>query len=108
MNKVRVIASYMGGGFGGKEDMTVEPYLALLVWQTRRPVRMVWNRQESLVASTKRHPFVMRYRTGATSDGTIIAQEVEIIGDAGAYPYLSPRVLFAAAASPAVPTACRT
>ena len=97
-SKVRVIAAYMGGGFGGKEDMTVEPYLALLVWHTRRPVRMIWDRQESLVASTKRHPFLMRYRTGAASDGAITAQHVEIIGDAGAYPNLSPRVLFAAAA----------
>jgi CO/xanthine dehydrogenase Mo-binding subunit len=97
-SKVRVIAAYMGGGFGGKEDMTVEPYLALLVWHTGRPVRMIWDRQESLVASTKRHPFIMRYRTGASRDGTITAQQVEILGDAGAYPNLSPRVLFAAAA----------
>jgi CO/xanthine dehydrogenase Mo-binding subunit len=97
-SKVRVIAAYMGGGFGGKEDMTVEPYLALLVWHTRRPVRMIWDRQESLTGSTKRHPFIMRYRTGATSDGTLTAQQVEILGDAGAYPNLSPRVLFAAAA----------
>jgi len=97
-SKVRVIAAYMGGGFGGKEDMTVEAFLALLVWHTRRPVRMIWDRQESLVASTKRHPFIMRYRTGADRDGTITAQRVEIIGDAGAYPNLSPRVLFAAAA----------
>lgn len=97
-SKVRVIAAYMGGGFGGKEDMTVEPYLALLVWHTRRPVRMIWDRQESLVGSTKRHPFIMRYRTGATRDGTLTAQQVEILGDAGAYPNLSPRVLFAAAA----------
>ncbi len=97
-SKVRVIAAYMGGGFGGKEDMTVEPYLALLVWCTRRPVRMIWDRQESLVASTKRHPFIMRYRTGASRDGTIAGQQVEIVGDAGAYPNLSPRVLFAAAA----------
>ena len=56
-SRVRVIASYMGGGFGGKEDMTVEPYLAALVWKTRRPVRMVWERQESLLARQKRHPF---------------------------------------------------
>jgi CO/xanthine dehydrogenase Mo-binding subunit len=97
-SKVRVIAAYLGGGFGGKEDMTVEPYLALLVWHTRRPVRMIWDRQESLVASTKRHPFIMRYRTGADRDGTITAQQVDIVGDAGAYPNLSPRVLFAAAA----------
>ncbi|MQA11619.1 MAG: molybdopterin-dependent oxidoreductase [Pseudonocardiaceae bacterium] len=97
-NKVRVIASYMGGGFGGKEDMTVEPYLALLVWHTKRPVRMIWDRQESMLASTKRHPFVMRYRTGVRRDGTILAQHVDIIGDAGAYPCLSARVLFAGAA----------
>jgi nicotinate dehydrogenase large molybdopterin subunit len=94
-SRVRVIGAYMGGGFGGKEDMTVEPYLALLVWRTRRPVRMVWERQESIMASTKRHPFVMRYRTGVRRDGTIVAQDVDIVGDAGAYPCLSPRVLFA-------------
>jgi CO/xanthine dehydrogenase Mo-binding subunit len=97
-SKVRVIAAYLGGGFGGKEDMTVEPFIALLVWKTRRPVRMVWDRQESMLASTKRHPFLMRYRTGARRDGTIVAQDVDILGDAGAYPYLSARILFAGAA----------
>jgi nicotinate dehydrogenase large molybdopterin subunit len=102
-NKVRVIGSYMGGGFGGKEDMTVEPYLALLAWRTRKPVRIVWSRQESMTASVKRHPFVMRYRTGAKADGTIVGQHVEVIGDAGAYPGLSPRVLFAGAALAAGP-----
>jgi CO/xanthine dehydrogenase Mo-binding subunit len=95
--KVRVIATYMGGGFGGKEDMTVEPYLALLVWKTERPVKMVWSRQESILARQKRHPFAMRYRTGATRDGRVIGQDVQILGDAGAYPLLSSRVLFAAA-----------
>jgi CO/xanthine dehydrogenase Mo-binding subunit len=97
-NQVRVISSYMGGGFGGKEDMTVEPYLALLVWRTRRPVKLVFERQESLLATTKRHPFLMRYRTGVRRDGTIVAQHADIVGDAGAYPYLSARVLFAACA----------
>jgi len=96
-NRVRVMSTYMGGGFGGKEDMTVEPFLALLVWKTQRPVRMVWSRQESLLARPKRHPIVMRYRTAANSDGTVVAQDIDIVGDAGAYPYLSPRVLFAAA-----------
>jgi CO/xanthine dehydrogenase Mo-binding subunit len=96
-SKVRVIAAYLGGGFGGKEDMTVEPHLALLVAKTRRPVRMVWSRQESLTARQKRHPFVMRYRTGAASDGRIVAQDIRIVGNAGAYPLLSARVLFAAA-----------
>lgn len=97
-SQVRVIASYMGGGFGGKEDMTVEPYIALLVWRTRRPVRMIWSRQESILASTKRHPFTMHYRTAATRDGKILALDADIIGDAGAYPCLSARVLFAGAA----------
>jgi len=97
-NKVRVIAAYMGGGFGGKEDMTVEPFIALLVWKTGRPVRMIWDRQESMLASTKRHPFLMRYRTGARDDGRIVAQDIDLLGDAGAYPYLSARILFAGAA----------
>lgn len=97
-SQVRVIASYMGGGFGGKEDMTVEPYIALLVWRTRRPVRMVWSRQESILASTKRHPFTTRYRTAATKEGRILAVDADIVGDAGAYPCLSARVLFAGAA----------
>jgi CO/xanthine dehydrogenase Mo-binding subunit len=97
-SQVRVIASYMGGGFGGKEDMTVEPYIALLVWRTRRPVRMIWSRQESIMASTKRHPFTMHYRTAATKEGRILALETDVVGDAGAYPCLSARVLFAGAA----------
>src|SRR6266498_3398203 len=70
-SRVRVISTYMGGGFGGKEDMTVEPYLALLVWHTRRPVRMVWDRQDSIMASTKRHPFLMRYQTGVRRFGAM-------------------------------------
>jgi CO/xanthine dehydrogenase Mo-binding subunit len=97
-SQVRVIASYMGGGFGGKEDMTVEPYLALLVWRTRRPVRMIWSRQESILASTKRHPFTMHYRTAATKDGKLLGIITDIVGDAGAYPALSARVLFAGGA----------
>jgi CO/xanthine dehydrogenase Mo-binding subunit len=101
--KVRVMGTYMGGGFGGKEDLTVEPYLALLVWRTRRPVKMVWSRQESLLARWKRHPFVMRYRTGATEDGRVLAQSIRIVADGGAYPLLSPRVLFAGAVLSAGP-----
>jgi CO/xanthine dehydrogenase Mo-binding subunit len=95
-NRVRVIAPFLGGGFGGKEDMTVEPYVALLAWKTRQPVRMVWSRQESLLARPKRHPFVMRYRTGADQRGQLVAQEITLLGDAGPFPFLSPRVLFAA------------
>jgi nicotinate dehydrogenase large molybdopterin subunit len=105
-SRVRVIAAYMGGGFGGKEDMTVEPYLAALVWKTRRPVRMVWERQDSLLARQKRHPFRMHYRTGAMDDGTIVAQDITILGDAGAYPLLSSRVLFAGGVNSTGPYRC--
>ena len=91
--RVRVIAPYVGGGFGGKEDMTVEPYLALAVWRTRRPVRMQWTRQESLLARPKRHRMWLRYRTAARRDGTILGQEIDITADSGAYAYLSALVL---------------
>jgi len=92
-SKVRVLAPYVGGGFGGKEDMTVEPYLGLVVYHTKRPVRMVWTRQESLVARAKRHPMLMRYRTAATAQGDIIAQDIDITADSGAYAFLSSLVL---------------
>ena len=95
-NRVRVTAPFLGGGFGGKEDMTVEPHLALLAWKTGQPVRMVWSRYESLLARPKRHPFIMRYKTAADRDGRLLAQEIHLLGDAGPYPLLSPRVLFAA------------
>ena len=91
--KVRVIAPYVGGGFGGKEDMTVEPYVALAVSRTRRPVRMQWTRQESLLARAKRHRMRLRYRTAARRDGTILGQDVDITADSGAYAYLSALVL---------------
>ena len=92
-SKVRVIAPYVGGGFGGKEDMTVEPYLALAVAHTRRPVRMQWTRNESLLARAKRHRNQMTYRTAAREDGAILAQDITIVSDAGAYAYLSALVL---------------
>jgi len=92
-NRVRVIGTYLGGGFGGKEDVTVEVYLGLLALKTGRPVKMVWTRQESLLARAKRHPYRMRYRTGAAATGEIVAQQIELLGDAGAYAYLSALVL---------------
>jgi CO/xanthine dehydrogenase Mo-binding subunit len=96
-SKVRVIAPYVGGGFGGKEDMTVEPYVALAAARTGRPVRMQWTRAESLLARAKRHPMRMRYRTAARRDGTILSQDVDITSDSGAYAYLSALVLLYAA-----------
>lgn len=92
-SRVRIIAPYIGGGFGGKEDVTVEVFLGLLVWKTRRPVRLCYSREESILSPTKRHPFVMKYRHGARRDGTLVALQVELISDAGGYAYLSPLTL---------------
>lgn len=91
-NKVRNISVPMGGGFGGKEDITVEAFLALLTWKTRKPVKMVWSREESIESHSKRHPILMKYKTGATKDGKIIAQQADLIMDAGGYTYLTPWV----------------
>jgi CO/xanthine dehydrogenase Mo-binding subunit len=73
--------------------MTVEPYIALGVWRTGRPVRMEWSRQESLQARAKRHPMRLRYKTAARLDGTIVGQDIQILADSGAYAYLSGLVL---------------
>jgi CO/xanthine dehydrogenase Mo-binding subunit len=92
--RVRLEGAYLGGGFGGKEDVTVECLLGLLVWKTRRPVRLVFSREESFIGHGKRHPYVMRYRTGAARDGALTALEAELLSDSGAYAALSPWVLF--------------
>jgi len=92
-NKVRVIAPMVGGGFGNKEDITVETYLALLVWKTQRAVKLTYTREEAILCTSKRHPYVMKYRTGATKDGKLMALEADIVSDAGGYVYLSPWVL---------------
>jgi len=100
-NRVRVRASLVGGGFGGKEDVTMECYIALLVKHTGRPIRLEFTREDSLMGHGKRHPFTMTYRTGVKADGTITALEVRLIADAGAYVFLSPYVLlYAAIAAP--------
>jgi CO/xanthine dehydrogenase Mo-binding subunit len=91
--RVRLEGAYLGGGFGGKEDVTVECLLGLLVWHTRRPVRLVFSREESFIGHGKRHPYVMRYRTGATKGGELVALEAELVSDSGAYAALSPWVL---------------
>ena len=91
--RVRIEGAYLGGGFGGKEDVTVECLLGLLVWKTGRPVQLVFSREESFIGHGKRHPYVMRYRTGAARDGALVALEAELISDSGAYAALSPWVL---------------
>ena len=100
-NKVHVQGAMVGGGFGGKEDVTVEIYLALMAQATGRPVRLVYSREESFVGHGKRHPFVLTYRTGVTRDGRITGLHVDITADAGAYVFLSPYVvLYGAVAAP--------
>jgi len=92
-NKVRVLGAMVGGGFGGKEDVTVELYLAILAMHTRRPVRLEYSREDSFVGHGKRHPFKLVYRTGVTRDGRITALDVQALADSGAYVFLSPYVL---------------
>ena len=92
-NRVRVIGTMLGGGFGGKEDITVESFIALLAWKTGRPVKLTYTREESIIAHSKRHRYVMYYKIGAKKDGTITAIKARILSDSGAYPYLSPWVL---------------
>ncbi|MBN1315274.1 MAG: molybdopterin-dependent oxidoreductase, partial [Anaerolineales bacterium] len=97
MEKVRVVHMPMGGGFGGKEDITVQIVSALGALRTGRPVKYVWTRPESIRSSGKRHAEWMKYRTGATRDGKLLAAQVEIYGDGGAYASASDAVLFRSA-----------
>jgi CO/xanthine dehydrogenase Mo-binding subunit len=85
MNRVRVVMMPVGGGFGRKDDITTEIHAGLLAVKTGRPVRLVYTREESLFANTKRHPFVVHYKSGARSDGRITAVEASIYGDTGPY-----------------------
>jgi CO/xanthine dehydrogenase Mo-binding subunit len=75
----------IGGAFGGREDLSVQHLLALAAWKLRKPVAIVWSREESIIAHHKRHPFYIRCRWGAKQDGKITAVEAEVIADGGAY-----------------------
>ena len=92
-NKVRVVRAATGGAFGGKDDVTVEVHIGLLVQAARRPVRLVLDREESLMSQTKRHAIEMWTRWGATRDGKLCAMEGRVIGDTGAYAGLGPFVV---------------
>jgi CO/xanthine dehydrogenase Mo-binding subunit len=102
-NRVRVIGTYVGGGFGGKEDITVETFLALMTYRTGRPVKLTYTREESILSHSKRHPYVMVYKTGAMKDGRLTALQAKLVSDAGAYVYLSPWVLLYSMVSAAGP-----
>ena len=90
-----VIQTETGGGFGGKEEYPsiVAVHAALLARKCGRPVRMIYDRHEDIAATTKRHPAVVHYRTGVMRDGTLVAQDVDVVMDGGAYCTLTPVVL---------------
>ena len=90
---VRIVATLMGGGFGGKEDIAGQIHVALLAEATGRPVKMLYSRQESLLFHPKRHATVIRIRTGATRSGKLTAVQATLYGDGGAYASLSEKVL---------------
>jgi CO/xanthine dehydrogenase Mo-binding subunit len=98
LERVRVIYPAIGGAFGGREDMSVQIVLALAVWRLHerginRPVKIIWSREESMIGHHKRHPFYLKTRWGATKEGKVIAAEVQVIADGGAYIYTSTKVL---------------
>ena len=84
-NRVRMIRAVTGGAFGGKDDVTVEVHIGLLVRATGRPVRLVLGREESFLSQTKRHAIEIWTRWGATGDGRLCAMEGDVYGDKGAY-----------------------
>ncbi|HEV8402181.1 MAG TPA: xanthine dehydrogenase family protein molybdopterin-binding subunit [Candidatus Limnocylindrales bacterium] len=93
--QARVVQAETGGGFGGKEEYPsmIALHAALLAGRAGRPVRMIYDRHEDLAATTKRHPAIVRHRTGVTHDGRLIAQDIEVVMDGGAYCTLTPVVL---------------
>ena len=91
--RVHVIGQLMGGGFGGKEDIAGQIHAALLAQVTGRPVKLLFDRQESLLVHPKRHATQIRVKLGARRDGQLTAVESELYGDTGAYASLGEKVL---------------
>jgi CO/xanthine dehydrogenase Mo-binding subunit len=105
---LRVVQTPTGGGFGGKEEYpsTIALHAALLALKSRRPVKLVYDRGEDMAATTKRHPALVRHRTGVTRDGRLLAQDIDVVLDGGAYVTLSPVVLSRGLIHAAGPYAC--
>jgi len=94
MNRIRVIGPYLGGAFGGKDGATVQCFLALAAQHAGgRPVKMWWDREESMLAGYKRHAVRMHYRLGAGADGTLCALSCRLYYDTGAYAHLGGEVM---------------
>ncbi|PRS06591.1 xanthine dehydrogenase subunit D [Bacillus halotolerans] len=91
--KIRVVSSPMGGSFGGKDELNIQPYAALLARKSGCPVKIHQTRQESVRSGIKRHPMKITIKTGADQTGKLLAHDVKIIADTGAYATLGPAVL---------------
>ena len=85
ISRVRVVKPRVGGGFGSKQEMLLEPVAAVLAMKTRQPVRIEYSRQEEFTAGRFRHPMIIRMRSGVKRDGTLVAISMHSIGNAGAY-----------------------
>ncbi len=83
--KVRIIQAATGGGFGSKLDLNVQGFIGLALYHLKRPVRYVYSREEAFLATAKRHPLTMIMKTGADSNGKLLAMKARIICDTGAY-----------------------
>lgn len=94
LNQVRLIQATLGGSFGGKDEVmhALAARAAMLAQATGRPVKMVNTREESIIESYKRHPYILRYKAGVKRDGTITAMKIEAYADAGAYASMTPFV----------------
>lgn len=92
-SSIRVVSSPIGGSFGGKDELNIQPFGALLAWATGKPVKIHNSRRESIRTSIKRHPMRIRMKTGADAQGRLLAHEVHILADTGAYATLGREVL---------------
>ena len=106
--RVRVVQTETGGGFGGKEEYPsmIAAHAALLARKAGRPVKIIYDRAEDMVATTKRHPSRTRHRTAVTRDGKLLAMDIDFTLDGGAYETLSPVVLSRGTIHAAGPYAC--
>ena len=106
--RVRVVQTETGGGFGGKEEYPsmIAGHAALLALKSGRPVKIIYDRVEDMVATTKRHPSIVRHRTGLTRDGRLVAMDVDVLMDGGAYATLSEVVLSRGSIHAAGPYRC--
>ncbi|MFC2026010.1 molybdopterin-dependent oxidoreductase [Chloroflexota bacterium] len=91
---INVVHMYLGGGFGGKEDIAGQIHAAMAAYYTGRSVKVRWERAESLITHPKRHAANMHYKMGATKDGKLVAAEIRVYGDTGAYASVGDSVLF--------------